>query len=109
MALPKTKIDATEARLAALRLPESGGWAQTARADAQERLRAMGLPDRRDEYWKYTRPDTLVQADAPQAAVFHNEEGPLYTDTDRLSVVFVDGVFDAETSDDLSRSCVIAT
>jgi Fe-S cluster assembly protein SufD len=29
----------------------------------------MGLPTRRDEYWKYTDPDSLTQADqAPAAA-----------------------------------------
>ena len=49
MALPKLKIDATEARIAALELPK-GGWADAARRDALERVRAMGLPGTRDEY-----------------------------------------------------------
>jgi Fe-S cluster assembly protein SufD len=62
----------------------------------------MGLPSRRDEYWKYTRPDTLVQAEAVPAAVFHNDEEPMFSNRDRLRIVFVDGVFDAEQSDDLT-------
>ena len=99
MALPQPVIDATEARLGEV---PSGGWSGAARADAAARVRAMGLPQRRDEYWKYTRPDTLTQAEAPRAALFHTEDKPPFDGYDRLRVVFVDGVFDAEASDDLS-------
>lgn len=101
MALPEAKQTATEARLAALTLPE-GGCLAAARDAALSRVQTMGLPGRRDEYWKYTRPDTLVQADVPEAAVFETGEPPMFNDFDRLKVVFVDGVFDAEASDDLS-------
>ncbi|SNR41411.1 SufB/SufD family protein [Puniceibacterium sediminis] len=101
MALPQTKQDLTEERIASLDLP-SGGWADVARADALARLRIMGLPTRRDEYWKYTRPDTLTQAETPKAAVFEAEDTPLFGAVDRLKVVFVDGVFDADASDDLT-------
>jgi Fe-S cluster assembly protein SufD len=102
MALPQAKLDLTEARLAALSLPDGAGWANAARADAVARLRAMGLPTRRDEYWKFTSPETLTRADAPRAALFHGDETPLYAGIDRLKIVFVDGVFDADQSDDLS-------
>ncbi|MGJ5619211.1 SufB/SufD family protein [Sulfitobacter sp. MF3-043] len=78
------------------------GWSRSAREDALARLHTMGLPTRRDEYWKYTRPDTLTQATANQAAVFLHDELPLFDDIDRLKVVFVDGVFDANASDDLA-------
>lgn len=101
MALPEAKQTATEARLAALTLPE-GGCLAAARHAALSRVQTMGLPNRRDEYWKYTRPDTLVQAEMPQASVFETGEPPMFNDFDRLKVVFVDGVFDAEASDDLS-------
>ena len=102
MALPQAKADLTEARLSALALPE-GGWSDPARADALSRLRAMGLPTARDEYWKYTRPETLVTADAPTAAVLdQDDETPLFAARDRLKIVFVDGVFSAADSDDLS-------
>lgn len=98
----------TEARLAVLQRPV-GGWAEAARADALSRVQDAGLPSRRDEYWKYTRPDTLVQADVVPATMFVSDETPLFDDIDRLKIVFVDGVFDADASDDLSLEGVEIT
>ncbi len=83
-----------------------GGWSESARRDAEARLDAMGLPGRRDEYWKFTRPDTLIAAEPPSAALFHNDEAPVFDQVDRLKIVFVDGVFDADASDDLTLSGV---
>ena len=62
----------------------------------------MGLPGRRDEYWRFTDPATLNAPEAPAAAVFHEGQAALFDDVDRLRVVFVDGVFDAEASDPLA-------
>ena len=87
-------------------LPASGAWAKAAREDALARMTSMGLPTRRDEYWKYTRPDTLTSVTPEPAAVFNAEEMPLYDTIDRLKLVFVDGVFDAAASDDLSLAGV---
>ncbi|MGR3802307.1 Fe-S cluster assembly protein SufD [Marinibacterium profundimaris] len=101
MALPQTKHDTTEARLATLSLPESG-WSAPARRAALARVREMGLPAARDEYWKFTRPDTLTRPDVIEAAVFDSGEPPFFNEIDTLKVVFVDGVFDADASDDLS-------
>ncbi|MCR8546970.1 SufD family Fe-S cluster assembly protein [Salipiger sp. P9] len=101
MALPQPKLDATEARIAALSLPESG-WSAPARASALARLRGMGLPGARDEYWKYTRPETLTAPAAPKAALFETGERLVFDGMDRLKIVFVDGVFDAEASDPLA-------
>ena len=102
MANPSPKPDLTEARLATLSMPEG---AAEARGAALSRVREMGLPTRRDEYWRYTDPASLTQASAPRAAVFHDpEEQPLFKDIDRLKVVFVDGVFDADKSDDLTMA-----
>lgn len=101
MALPELKQTMTEARLSTLSLPE-GGCLETGRRAALARVQTMGLPDRRDEYWKYTRPETLTQVDAPEAAIFDSGEAAMFSEFDRLQVVFVDGVFDAEASDDLS-------
>lgn len=53
----------TDERLVALTLPSDGGWLGQARQDGLERLRAVGLPGRRDEYWRYTNPAKLLQAD----------------------------------------------
>ena len=106
MAVAKLKSDATEARLAGLTLPAG---LDTARKDALSRLIATGLPHKRDEYWKYTDPASLTQADAPQAALFHNDEGPMFDAIDRVKIVFVDGVFDADASDDLAADGVTIT
>ena len=101
MADAATKPNPTEAMIASLAMP-AGTWAVAAREDALARLRVMGLPQRRDEYWKYTRPDTLTQVDAPKATVLESDEAPMFDGVGRLRIVFVDGVFDAEASDDLS-------
>ncbi|MDX2482124.1 MAG: Fe-S cluster assembly protein SufD [Pseudodonghicola sp.] len=101
MALPDMKQDPTEARLARLSLPE-GGCLAPARHEALARLRAMGLPQRRDEYWKFTRPDALIQPDPISASVGVLDETPIFDAIDRLKIVFVDGVFDPEASDDLT-------
>ena len=101
MALPQAKMDATEARIAALTLSDDG-WSAPARRDALARVRAMGLPTARDEYWKYTKPDSLVSAQADPAAIFVHDEAPIFGNRDRLKIVFVDGVFSPEESDDLS-------
>ena len=106
MALPQLKIDATEARLAGVSIPQGAAWSNTVRADALARVRQMGLPTKRDEYWKYTDPATLTSADAGTAALFHNDEGPLFDAVDRVRIVFVDGVFDADASDDLQAEGV---
>lgn len=102
MALAKLKSDLTAARLADVTLPSGAAWGNTARAEALARVRAMGLPTKRDEYWKYTDPTSLTDLSAGKAALFHNDEGPLFDAVDRVRVVFVDGVFDAEASDDLA-------
>ena len=63
----------------------------------------MGLPGARDEYWRFTRPDTLNAVDPTEAAVFQAvDEVPLFNEIDRLRIVFRDGVFDPEMSDDLA-------
>ena len=99
-AAPQTRGPGDD-RLDTLRLPEGGAWITTARDAALTRLRAMGLPQRRDEYWKFTRPDSLTQAEPPRAALFDaGDEPEIFGDMDRLRLVFVDGVFDAAASDD---------
>jgi Fe-S cluster assembly protein SufD len=102
MAVPQIKMDAADARIAGLTLPE-GGWSHAARSDALARVQAMGLPSRRDEYWKYTRPDTLVAPEVTEAPAFDmSDETPVFGTIDRLCIVFTDGVFDPDASDDLA-------
>ncbi len=103
MALAKSKSEITQARLGGLKLPGGGEWITAARKAALKRVQDMGLPSRRDEYWKYTDPTTLAQPEAPPAALFDvGDDTPVYGEIDRLKIVFVDGVFDPDASDDLS-------
>ena len=103
MALAQSKLDATEARIASLPMPDGAAWIKAARNDALNRLRTMGLPGARDEYWRFTRPDTLNSVNPTEAAVFQAvDEVPLFNEIDRLRMVFRDGVFDPEMSDDLA-------
>lgn len=102
MALPQAKQTATDARLAMLSLPEGGAWATDARNAALARVQQMGLPGRRDEYWKYTDPTRLTDVAPSAAALFDPQEAPVFGAIDRIKIVFVDGAFDAEASDDLS-------
>jgi Fe-S cluster assembly protein SufD len=98
--------DATEARIAALTLPEGGAWITEARNSALARLRATGLPGRRDEYWRFTRPDDLTRADAIPAKLLATDEKPVFCDIDRLRLVFVDGVLDTDVSDKMAMDHV---
>ena len=96
----KPKLDAAQARIAAQDMPAGGAWITSARKAALARVEALGLPARRDEYWRYTAPETLNAVEAPEAAALETDEAPVFDETDRLRLVFVDGVFDAEASDD---------
>jgi Fe-S cluster assembly protein SufD len=92
--------DALETRLAAISPPQ--GLMAAARADALARLRGMGLPGPRDEYWRYTDPRPF-NAPRPQTLpVPQADATPLFEGLDKLTLVFVDGVFDEAASDDLA-------
>ena len=97
MAVLQIRQDQLALRLAGMVVPS--GLA-VARAAALARLQAMGLPGRRDEYWRYTDPASLSAAVAPVAAVFQDDEAPVFGAVDRVQLVFVDGVFDPAASDD---------
>jgi Fe-S cluster assembly protein SufD len=109
MALAKLKMDTTDARLSGAVVPDGAAWSNAVRADAMSRVRQMGLPTKRDEYWKYTDPASLTAAEPTPAATFINDEGALFEAVDRVRIVFVDGVFDAAASDDLSAEGVEIT
>ena len=102
MTIQKAKADALAARLA-VGQPGQGGWLGAAQTAALARVQAMGLPGKRDEYWRYTDPVTLNAPEAPKAALFDNMgEARPFSAIDRLKIVFVDGVFDPAQSDDLT-------
>lgn len=104
MALPQIRADALTARVEGLAQAQTGWWAAT-QASARTRLTLTGLPHKRDEYWRYTDPATLVSATAEAAALFDmGDESPVFDGIDRLKIVFVDGVFDPAASDDLAMA-----
>ncbi|MEZ5754500.1 MAG: Fe-S cluster assembly protein SufD [Paracoccaceae bacterium] len=106
MALPQAKQDALAARIAGLSFAREG-WLGAARGEALARLTAMGLPTKRDEYWRYTDPASLTAVEAPAAKVFDaSDESPVFDGIDRVKIVFRDGEFDADASDDLSLAGV---
>ncbi|MBK5927630.1 SufB/SufD family protein [Rhodobaculum claviforme] len=89
---------ATAARLAGQGLPAGGAWITAARRAALGRVQALGLPDRRDEYWKYTDPTPLIAPEVPSAEAEAGDT--LFAAHDAVKLVFVDGRFDSEASDD---------
>jgi Fe-S cluster assembly protein SufD len=100
--LAPARQDSLTARIAGLDLPR-GGWLGQARAEALARLQAMGLPTRRDEYWRYTDPSSLTSPEPMPAVVFDpQDEAPAFDAISALRIVFVDGVFDEGASDDLT-------
>ncbi|MEM1375501.1 MAG: SufD family Fe-S cluster assembly protein [Pseudomonadota bacterium] len=96
MALPKIKQDLTDAALSEAS-PDSGPWLSAAREAARGRLATLGMPVRRDEYWKFTNPEPWTGTKAYDAA---SAASHVFDGVDPLTLVFVDGVFDAEASDD---------
>ncbi len=102
MAVLQSKQDALQARIAALSFAPQG-WLGVARSDALARLTAMGLPGKRDEYWRYTDPTGLNAVEATSVSLFDPGDEPApFNGVDRLKIVFVDGVFDASQSDPLA-------
>lgn len=96
------KAEATAQRLAQVSLPTGGAaWLDRARKAALARVVSAGIPDRRDEYWRYTDPAALTAPGAARADLFAiTDEPEMFGAFDRLRLVFVDGVFDPAQSDD---------
>ena len=82
--------------------PAASGWADVARASARARLETVGAPQRRDEYWSFTNPTRFVSDQPTAAQPLVTDEAAIFADADALVLTFVDGVFDAAQSGDLS-------
>ena len=102
MAALDTNQSVAEAMLAGRDAPAGADWAAATRATARARFLATGAPGRRDEYWKYTNPASLISADAPVSKAIISDETPVFDAVDACRLTFVDGVFDAAQSDDPS-------
>ena len=81
--------------------PFASSWANDIRSAALVTYKRFGAPSKRDEYWKYTNPNKLTIIPTEPAALFSNDETPMFSNIDRVKIVFVDGVLDLNQSDDL--------
>ena len=104
MALSKVKQDLTQAALDAAPASLPGAWIKAAQDEARARLTDIGLPVRRDEYWRYTDPASLTSLGTDLATT--TEASDVFDAANPLTIVFVDGVFDADASDDLTLAGV---
>jgi Fe-S cluster assembly protein SufD len=100
--MKQRKRDETATRLEGLVVPNGAEWATKLRQNALARILEMGLPTKRDEYWKWTDPASLTALVPTKAELFEPKEALFFDAIDRLKIVFVDGIFDASASDDLS-------
>ena len=97
MTAQATRFDAAAACFSGAELAQSF---TLARAAAKDRVLTLGLPQKRDEYWRYSDPTGLTAR-----AVTPIQEHPLgeapasFVSVSALKLVFVDGVFDASASD----------
>ena len=82
--------------------PAASGWADAARASARARLESVGAPQRRDEYWSFTNPTRFVSDQPTAAQPLVTDEAAIFADANALVLTFVDGIFDAAQSGDLS-------
>ena len=81
---------------------ENRGWSQKGREGALSRLSNVGLPSHRDEYWKYTNPAELIAEKPKVFSVAGLEDANVFSKIEVLKVVFCDGIFSPELSDDFS-------
>ena len=82
------------------------GWSQKARESALSRLSNIGLPSHRDEYWKYTNPAELLTENLNVSSVEGLEQANVFSEIETLKIVFCDGIFSPELSDDFSSENV---
>ncbi len=87
---------------AAARLPDGPAWLDQARHEALQAFLARGLPDTRNELWKYTALRALAQrqyaAGDPDAAGRAVPADLLPDEADAHRIVFVNGAFRADLS-----------
>ena len=66
----------------------------------------IGLPSHRDEYWKYTNPAQLLTENLNASSVEGLEQANVFSEIETLKIVFCDGIFSPELSDDFSSENV---
>ncbi len=106
MAAEAATASPAEALLARAGRPaRASAWAEAARDAARARLLAGGAPNRRGEYWKFTDPAALL-ADEVSAEAQEIDDKLIFAEVDALHLVFVDGDFRADLSDEAAMDNV---
>lgn len=107
MTVAQVKLSDATALLGAFYAPKSATWAEEIRMDAKKRFQEMGAPAKRDEYWRYSNPAELICVPAKTAIPFSSNDLAMFDAVDCLKIVFVDGVYDVDQSDDLTADGII--
>ena len=71
------------------------------RKEALENIKRVGLPSKRDEYWKYTDPKRFCEPFPKVSERIKSDQLPLFEDFGAIKLVFTDGIFDPKKSDSL--------
>ncbi|MCY3877293.1 MAG: SufD family Fe-S cluster assembly protein [Rhodobacteraceae bacterium] len=93
------KTDTVEEFLGNYDSPCGTGWGKQAQAAAEARFRSIGLPARKDEYWRFAGPNGFSRTDCERVSVLSDSVQPAFHETDCLNLVFIDGVFRPDLSD----------
>lgn len=68
---PQARYEQMLARLQGVEAPAGLDWVQQYRADATAAMRAQGIPNRKDEAWRYTSIEPLLRQDFQPAESLH--------------------------------------
>ena len=97
------KVEITKDKITCYTPPSESSWANKTRADALSWLNQNGLPDGREEYWKYTNPTCFNSSKSPvKNEIDHSYKKPIFDNIDCVKIVFIDGVLDLDSSDNIT-------
>ncbi len=108
--LSDAALEKLSARVEALNALDAHAGRQAVRAAALTALKTRGFPSRKDEDWQYTPLDTLLQLPFAQteAATVESQSVDVLTPPFAVArLVFVDGVFQPQLSDQLPEGVTV--
>lgn len=87
MAIIHPKLSGAANLVANYPMPYGAKWANDIRTNAITAFNAQGAPHKRDEYWRYTDPSELTVVPTKPAALFSNDESPMFDLVDCIRIV----------------------
>jgi len=90
-----SEINHTQQKIDTYVMPVEANWAVSVRERALNWIVEHGLPNRKDEYWKYTDPKLLNSTKIPEINEIDSIENSIFDKLSRINLVFNDGLFDA--------------